>query len=262
MCWTCGWSGKENDPAAEKSSWCVMPMILSSAFSTRRDAERFLTHLRQRLEQFKLQLHPRLIRFGRFAAEKRKRHRQGKPQTFGFLGFTHICGLSQKGGFVLMRHTIAKRQRAKLQAVKDETRVRQHLPIPVQGAWLADVLRGYFAYHAVPTNIRSLDAFRTPDGPSLVPRPAADGARNDGSTGRKWIGISGAGCHQPKSCILGRRRASNLGLKARAECGNPARSDLCGGPEATPVPTATLSLDRIRRSWRSTGSVYRFLKAS
>jgi RNA-directed DNA polymerase len=133
-------------------------------FQHKEDAERFLAHLRQRLEQFKLQLHPgktRLIRFGRFAAEKRKRHGQGKPPTFGFLGFTHICGQSRKGGFVLMRHTIAKRQRAKLQAVKSEIRVRQHLPIPVQGAWLADVLRGYFAYHAVPTNIRSLAAFRT-----------------------------------------------------------------------------------------------------
>jgi RNA-directed DNA polymerase len=87
--------------------------------------------------------------------------RTGKPQTFGFLGFTHICGLSRKGGFVLMRHAIAKRQRAKLQAVQGEIRIRQHLPIPAQGAWLADVLRGYFAYHAVPINIRSLDAFRT-----------------------------------------------------------------------------------------------------
>jgi RNA-directed DNA polymerase len=133
-------------------------------FEHKEDAERFLTQLRQRLERFKLQLHPdktRLIRFGRFAAEKRKRHGEGKPETFGFLGFTHICGLSRKGRFVLLRHTIAKRQRAKLQAVKGEIRLRQHLPIPAQGAWLADVVRGYFAYHAVPTNAHSLDGFRT-----------------------------------------------------------------------------------------------------
>jgi len=131
-------------------------------FQHKEDAERFLVHLRQRLEQFKLQLHPektRLIRFGRFAAQKMEG--QGNPPTFGFLGFTHICGQSQAGKFLLLRHTIAKRQRAKLQAVKSEIRVRQHLPIPVQGAWLADVLRGYFAYYAVPTNIRSLDIFRT-----------------------------------------------------------------------------------------------------
>ena len=131
-------------------------------FQHKEDAERFLVHLRQRLEQFKLQLHPektRLIRFGRFAAQKMEG--QGNPPTFGFLGFTHICGQSQAGKFLILRHTIAKRQRAKLQAVKSELRIRQHLPIPVQGAWLADVLRGYFAYYAVPTNIRSLDIFRT-----------------------------------------------------------------------------------------------------
>ena len=104
-------------------------------FQHKEDAERFLTHLRQRLEQFNLWLHPdktRLIRFGRFAAQKREGSRTGKPETFGFLGFTHICGLSQRGGCGLMRHTIAKRQRAKLQAVKGEIRIRQHLQIPVQ----------------------------------------------------------------------------------------------------------------------------------
>lgn len=126
-------------------------------------AQRFLADLRQRMEKFALSLHPnktRLIEFGRFAAERRAKRGLGKPETFNFLGFTHIAGRTHKGRFLVIRKTRRDRMRAKLRAIKDELRQRMHDSIAQQGEWLRQVVRGYFAYHAVPTNIRSLAAFR------------------------------------------------------------------------------------------------------
>ena len=132
-------------------------------FEHEADAQRFHAALQQRMERFALSLHPdktRLIEFGRFAATNRARRGLGKPETFDFLGFTHICGRSRKGLFQLKRKTRRDRMRAKLRAIKEELRRRLHEPIPQQGQWLGQVVRGYFAYHAVPTNIASLSAFR------------------------------------------------------------------------------------------------------
>ena len=92
-------------------------------FQDRGDAERFLRELRRRFEQFGLQLHPektRLIEFGRYAAERREKRGQGKPETFNFLGFTHYCGTTRKGTFTIKRKSIAKRMRAKLQEIKQQ----------------------------------------------------------------------------------------------------------------------------------------------
>src|SRR5207237_4120652 len=127
------------------------------------DAQRFLNGMRERLREFALALHPektRLIEFGRFAAERRKRRGLGKPETFNFLGFTFICGKTQAGRFQIKRKTRADRMRAKLQELKQDMRRRMHQPIPKQGKWLARVVRGYFNYHAVPTNDRALEVFR------------------------------------------------------------------------------------------------------
>jgi len=132
-------------------------------FEHEADAWRFHAALQQRMEKFALSLHPdktRLIEFGRFAATNRARHGLGKPETFNFLGLTHICGRSRKGLFQLKRKTRRDRMRAKLRAIKEELRRRMHEPIPQQGQWLCQVVRGYFAYHAVPTNVASLSAFR------------------------------------------------------------------------------------------------------
>jgi RNA-directed DNA polymerase len=136
---------------------------LLGGFEHQSDAERFQTDLRERLEKFALSLHPdktRLIEFGRHAAQNRKKRGLDKPATFTFLGFTHICGRSRAGRFLLKRKTRRDRMRSKLKALKAELRRRMHAPIPEQGRWLAQVVRGYFAYHAVPTNSRSLAAFR------------------------------------------------------------------------------------------------------
>jgi group II intron reverse transcriptase/maturase len=131
-------------------------------FQRHADAERFLRDLRERLATFGLDLHPektRLIEFGRHAVPRRLVKGLGKPETFDFLGFTHICGKSQDGKFLLLRQTIAKRMRAKLREIKETLYRMCHRPVPEQGRWLGQVLRGYFAYHAVPTNSRRLAAF-------------------------------------------------------------------------------------------------------
>src|SRR5262245_64332842 len=132
-------------------------------FEYEADARRFWDALRARLEEFALTLHPdktRLIEFGRHAADRRARAGLGKPETFKFLGFVFICGKSHRGQFVVQRKTRRDRMRAKLAEVKKELRKRMHQPIPEQGRWLAQVVRGYFAYHAVPTNRASISAFR------------------------------------------------------------------------------------------------------
>jgi RNA-directed DNA polymerase len=134
-----------------------------AGFEHENDAVRFLTELRERVEKFALSLHPektRLIEFGRHASEHRSARSLGKPETFTFLGFTHICGRSRRGGFLLQRKTRRDRMRAKLRTLKAELKQRMHEPIPQQGRWLSQVVRGYFAYHAVPTNYRRLVAFR------------------------------------------------------------------------------------------------------
>ena len=132
-------------------------------FEHETDARRFLDAMRERLQEFSLSLHPektRLIEFGRFAAENRKRRGLGKPETFNFLGFTFICGKSRRGKFQIKRKSRTDRMRAKLQAIKQELRRRMHQPIPQQGRWLQQVVTGYFNYHAVPTNSRALATFR------------------------------------------------------------------------------------------------------
>jgi RNA-directed DNA polymerase len=132
-------------------------------FEHRRDAQRFLADLRGRFARFGLELAPektRLIEFGRFAAERRAARGLGRPEAFRFLGFTHICGRTRNGRFMLKRITDSKRMRAKLREVKDELKRRRHLPIPEQGKWLGSVVRGHLAYYAVPGNGRATWAFR------------------------------------------------------------------------------------------------------
>jgi RNA-directed DNA polymerase len=131
-------------------------------FQHESDARRFLEEMRKRLGEFALSLHPektRLIEFGRFAAERRKRHGLGKPETFTFLGFTFICGKTRSGKFQIKRKTRQDRMRAKLKMIKEELWQRMHQSIPLQGSWLRRVVKGYFNYHAVPTNARALDVF-------------------------------------------------------------------------------------------------------
>src|SRR6202166_2958615 len=131
-------------------------------FEHETDARRFLDEMRERLQEFALSLHSektRLIEFGRFAAENRKRRGLGKPETFTFLGFSFICSKTRRGKFQIKRKSRRDRMQAKLQAIKQELRRSMHQPIPQQGRWLQQVVTGYFNYHAVPTNSSTLTAF-------------------------------------------------------------------------------------------------------
>jgi group II intron reverse transcriptase/maturase len=132
-------------------------------FEHESDARRFWDAMRERLQKFSLSLHPektRLLEFGRHAATNRKRRGLGQPETFNFLGFTLICGKSLRGRFLLKRRSRRDRMKAKLKEVAGELRQRMHQSIPAQGIWLKQVVTGYFAYHAVPTNWAALGAFR------------------------------------------------------------------------------------------------------
>ena len=132
-------------------------------FQHREDAERFLKQLQERVGKFGLELHPektRLIEFGRYATERRAKRGEGKPETFNFLGFTHICGTSHKTGyFTVRRKTIGKRMAAKLKEIHAELRRRMHETIRGTLEWLQTVVRGYFVYHAIPGNEERLKAF-------------------------------------------------------------------------------------------------------
>ena len=133
-------------------------------FENRTEAEAFLEQLRERMRKFGLELHPektRMIEFGRFAEDNRKRRGEGKPETFDFLGFTHICGKTWKGGwFTVKRRTVKKRLRDKLQEIRQELRKRWHERVADTGSWLRSVVQGYFNYHAVPGNFAALQTFR------------------------------------------------------------------------------------------------------
>ena len=133
------------------------------AFQYQNDAERFRAALAERLRQFGLELHPektRLIEFGRYAEQNRTKRGQGPPDTFDFLGLTHICGRSKDGKFQVKRRTVAKRMRARLRAIQLELRTRMHKPAGETGSWLRSVLTGYYRYHAVPGNLPMLARFR------------------------------------------------------------------------------------------------------
>ena len=133
-----------------------------AGFQHRHEAEGFLEDLKQRFSKFALQLHPektRLIEFGRFAAENRRNRGEGKPETFNFLGFTHICGKTRSGKFTVLRKTIRKKLTAKLKEVRAELRHRMHEPVPTQGAYLRSVVSGHIRYFGVPMNGPCINAF-------------------------------------------------------------------------------------------------------
>src|SRR3989441_201593 len=133
-------------------------------FQTKADAVRFWAELIERMRKFSLELHPektRLLEFRPFATENWKKRGEGKPETFNFLGFTHICGKKRGNGrFTVLRQTIRKRLQAKLSEVKAELKRRMHDPIPEVGQWLRSVVGGHIRYYGVPTNRAALYTFR------------------------------------------------------------------------------------------------------
>ncbi len=132
-------------------------------FEYGREAERFKTELTSRLKKFNLELHTektRLIEFGRYAEHNRAERGLGKPETFNFLGFTHICTWNDRNMYVVLRQTMRKRMQTKLKEITKELKRRMHDPIPEQGQWLRQVLLGHYQYYGVPLNGRQLSNFR------------------------------------------------------------------------------------------------------
>ena len=132
-------------------------------FQYKSEAERFWVELRERFHKFNLELHAektRLIEFGRFAAASRAERGRSKPETFNFLGFTHICGKTRKGKFIVLRKPMKKRMQAKLKEIKIELRRRMHDPVPEVGCWLQSVVNGWYRYYAVPLTYRKQVSFR------------------------------------------------------------------------------------------------------
>lgn len=131
-------------------------------FEHREEAERFQGELKERMAKFSLELHEektRLIEFGRHAASQRRERGEGKPETFNFLGFTHICGKTRGGKFTVVRKTMRKRMQAKLRDLKKEFRRRMHEDLREQGKWVSAVMRGHYGYYGVPYNSESLWSF-------------------------------------------------------------------------------------------------------
>jgi group II intron reverse transcriptase/maturase len=215
-----------------------------AGFEFHDNAQRFLADLRGRFAEFNLELaaeKTRLIEFGRFAARDRKARGLPKPETFEFLGLTHICGRTRNGRFALKRVTSKKRLRAKLREVKTELMRRRHLPIPVQGRWLASVVRGHSNYYAVPGNIDAIAGFRY-----QVARHWRWALRRRSQRSRlpwermrrlerRWLPT--ARIEHPWPSVRFNARTQGTG----AQCVRRARWDLRGGPPATAVPTAIVA---------------------
>ena len=217
-------------------------------FEYREDAERFLDELGGRFAKFGLELHPdktRLIEFGRFAAPDRARRGESKPETFDFLGFTHICATSKSGRFWVRRITISKRMRAKLKAVKDQLRQRMHEPVPEQGRWLTAVVRGHMAYYAVPGNAKAVAAFRD----QVARHWLKTLRRRSQKTRTDWARMhrNPMATARPSDASLPPGALRRHTPKVGAQCGSPARWDLRGGPPARAVPTATQGAARTMR---------------
>jgi group II intron reverse transcriptase/maturase len=180
-------------------------------FQYRSDAERFRNDLTERFGKFGLELHPdktRVLEFGPYAAENRRKRGEGKPETFDFLGFTHICGKQRDGRFTVRRQTIRKRLQAKLNAVRAELRQRLHDPVPAVGAWLRSVVGGHIRYYGVPTNSPALVLFRYRIGwlwyRALCRRSQTGRVRWDRMTRliRRWLPPARI-CHPYPSCRFG-----------------------------------------------------------
>lgn len=138
---------------------------LVMGFQHREEAERFMQEMQERLAKFGLEINhdkTRLIEFGRFAEANRKERGEGKPETFDFLGFTHICSKNPKTGyFTIRRKTIGSRMRRKIKEVRKELQRRMHAPVKETGKWLRSVVQGHLNYYGVPGNRNSLSEFRT-----------------------------------------------------------------------------------------------------
>ena len=205
-------------------------------FQSKSDAERCWEELIERFRKFRLELHPektRLLEFGPFAAENRKRRGQGKPETFDFLGFTHICGKKRSNGrFTVLRQTIRKRLQAKLTEVKAELTRRRHDPVPEVGKWLRSVVGGHIRYYGVPMNGPALYAFRFQVG-RLWHRALSRRSQNGRVPGNGCGGSSTASCPCPRLSSLSPEATWRHHLRQEPDAVIPLVR-ICGGGYGQP----------------------------
>ena len=159
------WTEKRWEPQEARGETLIVRYAddFVAGFQYRGDATRFLRDLGDRLRKFGLSLHPdktRLVEFGRFAEERRRRRGEGRPETFDFLGFTHYCRKTRRGRFGLGRKPIAKRMTRLLKRIKELLVRRMHAPVHETGKWLGRVLNGWLNYYAVPTSFIFLHRFQ------------------------------------------------------------------------------------------------------
>ncbi len=215
-------------------------------FQHRSEAERFWRELQERFAKGGLELHAgktRLIEFGRFAAQNRKRRGEGKPETFDFLGFTHYCGKRRKTGtYTVWRKTVKKRMVAKLHQLKAELRRRMHDPTALVGAWLKQVVQGFYQYHAVPGNSDRLALFQ--HRLRLLWRHVLFRRSQKGR--KSWKRLNRPlGSSPSRSASLSNGPLLRYSSEVGAVCVSSASTDLCGGRRVTGVPTAIPSRSRL-----------------
>ncbi|NUV19849.1 hypothetical protein MS6207_04086 [Escherichia coli] len=188
------------------------------------------------------------MEFGRFAAENRAIRGKGKPETFNFLGFTHISGKDRNGRFMLIRKTRRDRMTATLKAIKDGLRRRWHYSIPEQGKWLRRVVQGYLNYHSVPGNFPTMQKFRTHVTNLCAGRSGA-GARRMIRPGRKQTNWQPHGYQGVRVLHPWPVERSPPDTRGRSPVRKSRTPDLCGGYPVTGIPTATFIHTVILREW-------------
>jgi RNA-directed DNA polymerase len=214
-------------------------------FEERADALRMLAALPDRLAKFGLSLHEgktRLVEFGRFAAANRHRRGEGRPETFDFLGFTHFCGVTRKGGFMVQRKTQRTRMTRKLKELRAAMKKRRHDPVADQSRWLGAVLRGHYAYFGITGNSASITKFHFAvvqwgagccDGGGSAPRSPGRGSTPS------WSALH---CRDHGSCPTGATRCGRSGNPVEEPGARKSHAGICEGGDGRPSPL----LDQLR----------------
>jgi group II intron reverse transcriptase/maturase len=128
----------------------------------REDAEKLLRDIQERFAKFGLSLSmekTKVLEFGRFASENRKRRGQGKPETFDFLGFTHFCGQTRKGAFAPKVKTSRKRMIRALHAMNEYMKKNRSEPLKLFWKMTAMKVRGHYQYYSVSDNSDRINMF-------------------------------------------------------------------------------------------------------
>lgn len=133
-----------------------------ACFQYKDEAEKYLRSVKKRLAKFGLEVSEektKIIEFGRYAIQNRRRQGKRKPETFDFLGFTHYCSIAKKGYFRVKRKTSRKKFKAKVQEMKEWLKKRMHCKVSDTIKLLNIKLLGYYRYYGITDNTDSIRRF-------------------------------------------------------------------------------------------------------